>query len=89
MGAKPKLPSPWRSSRTSWIPLARGMVDEKDIHVKEFWNYEELTDYGASGLGTAATREKGERFKAALVDHLVAFVERKEAQGWVIPKRPA
>jgi creatinine amidohydrolase len=68
---------------------ARGMVDEKDAYVREFWNYQELTDYGASGLGTAATREKGERFKAALVDHLVAFIERKEAQGWVIPKRPA
>lgn len=68
---------------------ARGMVDEKDTHVKEFWNYQELTDHGASGLGTAATREKGERFKAALVDHLAAFIHRKDAQGWVIPKRPA
>jgi creatinine amidohydrolase len=68
---------------------ATGMVDEKDIHVTEFWNYRELTDYGATSLGTTATREKGERFKTALVDHLVAFLERKEAQGWVIPKRPA
>ena len=65
------------------------MVDEKGTHVREFWNYQELTDYGASGLGTAAARAKGEQFKAALVDHLVAFVERKEAQGWVIGKREA
>lgn len=68
---------------------ARGMVDEKDVHVKEFWNYQELTDHGASGLGTTATREKGERFKAALIEHLVAFLERKDAQGWIIPKRDA
>lgn len=68
---------------------ARGMIDERDPHVKEFWNYQELTDYGATGLGTAATREKGERFKAALVDHLVAFIARKDAQGWIIPKREA
>jgi creatinine amidohydrolase len=68
---------------------ARGMVDEKDPHILEIWNYEELTDYGATGLGTSATREKGERFKAALVDHIVAFIARKEAQGWVIPKRQA
>jgi creatinine amidohydrolase len=68
---------------------ARGMVDEKDVHVKEFWNYQELTDYGATGLATAATREKGDRFKAALVDHLVAFIERKDSQGWIIPKREA
>jgi creatinine amidohydrolase len=68
---------------------ARGTVDEKDIYVKEFWNYQELTDHGATGLGTAATREKGERFKKALVDHLVAFLARKDAQGWIIPKREA
>ena len=53
------------------------------------WNYEELADYGASGLGTAATREKGARFKRALVDHLVAFLARKDEQGWIIPKRQA
>jgi len=68
---------------------ARGMVDEKDMYVKEFWNYQELTDYGASGHGAAATRAKGERFKQALVDHLVAFLARKDAQGWIIPKRDA
>ena len=68
---------------------SRGMVDEKDVHVKEFWNYQELTDYGATGRATAATREKGERFKQVLIDHLVAFLARKDAQGWVIPRREA
>ncbi len=80
MAVVPELVDPGRS---------RGMIDEKDIHVREFWNYQELTDYGASGRATAATREKGERFKAALIDHLVAFIARKEAQGWVIQKREA
>ena len=68
---------------------ARGMVDDKDPHVTEMWNYQELTAYGATGLATAATREKGLAFKQALVDHLVAFIEPKEAQGWIIPRREA
>ena len=68
---------------------ARGSVDRKDPWVKEIWNYEELTDSGATGLATAATREKGERFKAVLVDHLVGFLERKDREGWMIPKEPA
>lgn len=68
---------------------ARGMVDRKDPHVTEIWTYEELTAYGASGCGGAATREKGERMKQALVDHLVAFLARKDAEGWVIPRREA
>jgi len=78
MAVVPELVDPRRS---------RGMVDEKDVHVKEFWNYQELTDYGATGRATAATREKGERFKQVLIDHLVAFLARKDAQGWVIPRQ--
>jgi creatinine amidohydrolase len=68
---------------------ARGMVDKKDRLVKELWNYQELTDYGATGLGTVATREKGERMRQVIVDHLVDFLNRKDAEGWVIPKREA
>jgi creatinine amidohydrolase len=68
---------------------ARGMVDERDPFVMEIWNYQELTDYGATGLGTAATREKGERFRTAVLDHLEAFIKRKDAQGWIIPKKEA
>jgi creatinine amidohydrolase len=78
MAVVPELVDPSRS---------RGMIDEKDVHVKEFWNYQELTDYGATGRATAATREKGERFKQVLIDHLVTFLARKDAQGWVIPRR--
>ena len=48
-----------------------------------------LGAWWTAGLATAATREKGERFKQALVDHLVGFLARKDAQGWVIPRREA
>ncbi len=68
---------------------ARGMVDEKDDQIQEFWNYQELTDLGATGDGSKATREKGQRMKQVLVDYLVDFIARKERQNWVIPRRPA
>lgn len=67
---------------------AKGMVDTKDPLIKEIWNYQELTDHGATGDGRAATLEKGLAMKKVLVDHTVAFLDRKEREGWVIPKRP-
>ena len=66
---------------------AAGMVDSKDPLIREVWNYQELTGEGATGDGRAATPEKGRRMKAAIVDYVVAFLERKEREGWVIPKR--
>jgi creatinine amidohydrolase len=66
---------------------AHGMVDSKDPLIREVWNYQELTEEGATGDGRAATPEKGRRMKAAIVDYVVAFLERKEREGWVIPKR--
>ena len=68
---------------------ARGMVDSKDSLIQEIWNYQELTDEGATGDGRAATSEKGSRMKSVIVDYIVSFIERKEREGWVIPKRPA
>ena len=58
-------------------------------HVRAFLNDQELTDAGATGDGHPATREKGARMKAVLVDYLVAFLARKDAENWRIPKRPA
>jgi creatinine amidohydrolase/Fe(II)-dependent formamide hydrolase-like protein len=63
------------------------MVDTKDPLIREVWNYQELTGEGATGDGRAATAEKGRRMKAAIVDYVVAFLERKEREGWVIPRR--
>jgi creatinine amidohydrolase len=68
---------------------ARGMVDRKDTLIKEIWNYQELTDEGATGDGRAATAEKGSQMKAAIVDYIVSFIERKEREGWVIQRQPA
>ncbi|WP_027362444.1 creatininase family protein [Desulfospira joergensenii] len=61
---------------------ARGMIPEMDSNVKLVWNFSELTDLGASGAPEKATPEKGEKMKTALVDYLVDFVTRMDAQGW-------
>ncbi len=65
------------------------MVGETVAHWEEFWTYQERTGCGATGRATAATREKGERFKQVLIEHLFTLLARKDAQGWVIPRREA
>ncbi len=66
---------------------AQGMVPEMDPHVKLIWNFEELTDYGASGAPGKGTREKGQRMRQVLVDYLVEFVQRMDRQGWRYERR--
>ena len=66
---------------------ARGMIPEMDDNVKLIWNFEELTDYGATGAPEKATAEKGEKMKKVLVDYLVDFVKRMDTQGWRYPKK--
>jgi len=66
---------------------ARGMIPEMDDNVKLIWNFEELTDYGATGAPEKATAEKGEKMKKVLVDYLVDFVKRMDAQGWRYAKK--
>jgi creatinine amidohydrolase len=61
---------------------ARGMIPEMDPQVKLIWNFQELTDYGASGAPEKGTAEKGQKMKQALVDYLVEFVRRMDRQGW-------
>ena len=68
---------------------SRGMVEEKDPYIREFWNYQELTDYGATGLATESTVAKGEVFRNALIDYVVGFLHRKDQAGWVIPRSEA
>jgi creatinine amidohydrolase len=46
------------------------------------WNFEELTDYGASGAPEKATAEKGQKMKKVLVDYLVDFIKRMDSQDW-------
>lgn len=61
---------------------AKGMIPEMDNNVKLVWNFEELTEYGASGAPEKATVEKGQKMKQVLVDYLVDFVNRMDTQGW-------
>ena len=66
---------------------ARGMIPEMDPNVKLIWNFEELTDYGASGAPEKGTAEKGQKMKQVLVDYLVDFIQRMDRQGWRYEKR--
>jgi creatinine amidohydrolase len=61
---------------------AKGMIPEMDPNVKLVWNFEELTDYGASGAPEKGSLEKGRRMKKVLVNYLVDFVKRMDQQNW-------
>ena len=64
------------------ISQAKGMIPDMDPNVKLIWNFQELTDYGASGAPEKATVEKGRKMKQVLVNYLVDFVNRMDAQNW-------
>jgi len=66
---------------------AIGMIPDMDNNIKLIWNFEELTEYGASGAPEKATREKGDKMKAVLVDYLVGFVKKMDEQGWRYQKK--
>jgi creatinine amidohydrolase len=68
---------------------ARGMIPEMDPNIKLIWNFEELTDYGASGAPERGTVEKGRKMKKALVDYLVDFMTKMDQQGWRYGRREA
>ncbi len=61
---------------------AKGMLPDMDPNVKLVWNFQELTDYGATGAPEKATVEKGDKMKKVLVDYLVDFIKRMDEQGW-------
>ncbi len=61
---------------------AQGMIPDMDPNVKLVWNFEELTDYGASGAPEKGSAEKGRKMKQVLVDALVDFIVRMDRQGW-------
>jgi creatinine amidohydrolase len=65
---------------------AKGMIPDMDMNVKLIWNFQELTDYGASGAPEKGSAEKGRKMKQVLVDYLVEFVERMDRQGWTYAK---
>jgi creatinine amidohydrolase len=69
------------------IDRAKGMLPDMDPNVKLIWNFEELTDYGASGAPEKGTVEKGRKMKQVLVDYLVDFVNRMDTLGWRYAKK--
>jgi creatinine amidohydrolase len=50
---------------------ARGMIPELDGNVKEFWDFSELTQFGATGDPRKATQTKGDAMRDVL-DHMFA-----------------
>lgn len=65
---------------------AKGSIPDMDPNVKLIWNFQELTDFGATGAPQKATAEKGQKMKSVLVDYLVDFVKRMDQQGWKYTK---
>ncbi|MBW2056039.1 MAG: creatininase family protein [Deltaproteobacteria bacterium] len=61
---------------------AKGRIPDMDPNVKLIWNFQELTDLGATGAPEKGTAEKGRKMKEVLVDYLVGFVKRMEKQNW-------
>ena len=62
---------------------ARGQVPKVDPFVKEIWLFEEITAYGASGAPKRGTPEKGQLIVDAVLDYMVPYMHRFEAQGLV------
>ncbi|MFW6137908.1 MAG: creatininase family protein [Spirochaetota bacterium] len=65
---------------------ARGMIPEMDPVVNLVWNFEELTDYGASGAPEKGSVEKGKITRQALITYIVDFIKRMDEQGWRFKK---
>ncbi|HPH33932.1 MAG TPA: creatininase family protein [Methanoregulaceae archaeon] len=62
--------------------LARGVVPRLPPYVDVKWMFSELTDCGATGDPTKATKEKGDRIKEALVDAMVRVIIALDECGW-------
>jgi creatinine amidohydrolase len=60
---------------------ARGQVPTVDPFVKEIWLFEEITAYGASGAPKRGTAEKGRLIVDSILEHMVPYMRRFEAQG--------
>jgi creatinine amidohydrolase len=69
------------------MSAAKGMIPALDPRVKLIWNFEELTDYGATGAPEKASAEKGEKMKKAIVDLVVDFIRKMDSVDWQIQKR--
>lgn len=62
---------------------ARGVVpDRLPEHIEMKWDFAELTDSGATGDPTKATKEKGSKMEKVLVDLIVDSVKKLDADNW-------
>lgn len=61
---------------------ARGVVPNLPADVEIKWNFAELTDCGATGDPTKATKEKGKKMEEVLVRAVVQFLKDMDACDW-------
>jgi Uncharacterized protein, putative amidase len=62
--------------------VARGIVPRLPANLDVLWKFSELTDCGASGDPTKATREKGQIMRQTLVRAMVESLRNLDATGW-------
>jgi creatinine amidohydrolase len=61
---------------------ARGVVPNLPENINIKWNFAELTDCGATGDPTKATKEKGKKMEDALVDLVTNFIIDMDMRDW-------
>jgi creatinine amidohydrolase len=62
---------------------AVGVVPSKlPPYVDVKWTFDELTNTGASGDPTKATKEKGKKMREVLVDAMVKVIEDLDKNNW-------
>lgn len=61
---------------------AAGVVPQLPPYCEVKWLFSELTNCGATGDPTKASREKGIRMKEELVNAIVKILEILDAQDW-------
>ncbi len=61
---------------------AAGVVPSLPQHLEVKWRFSELTNTGASGDPTKASREKGLQMKQILVDTVVKALNDLDATDW-------
>lgn len=64
------------------LSQAQGQIPKMDDTVRLVWNFDELTDFGATGAPEKGTAEKGRKMKQVLVENVVRWVRRMDDQDW-------
>ncbi len=64
------------------IEHAKGVVPNLPGNIEIKWNFAELTNTGATGDPTKATRIKGEKMVEVLTDEIVTFIREMDRKDW-------